>query len=47
MKPIGFSIYGPPDVLQPKEVEKPRQKGNEIVIHVHATSLTTRTRWFE
>ena len=40
MKPIVFSIYEPPDVLQPKEVEKPRQKGNEIVIRVHATSLT-------
>jgi len=41
MIPIVFSIYGPPDVLQPKEVEKPRQKGNDILIRVHATSPTT------
>ncbi len=41
MKPIVFSTYGPPDVLQLKEVEKPRQKGNDIVIRVHEKSLTT------
>jgi NADPH:quinone reductase-like Zn-dependent oxidoreductase len=44
VKAIVYSEYGPPDVLELKEVEKPAPKEDEVLIKVQAVSINGSDR---
>jgi NADPH:quinone reductase-like Zn-dependent oxidoreductase len=45
MNAMVYTEYGPPDVLQLKDVEKPAPKDKEVLVRVYASTVTSGVLW--
>lgn len=41
MRAVIYDAYGPPEVLHPVDLPKPQPRGGEVLIRVHATTVTS------
>jgi len=42
MRAVRFSAYGPPDALAPVDLPMPVPQRDEVLVRVHATTVTTK-----
>jgi NADPH:quinone reductase-like Zn-dependent oxidoreductase len=45
MKAVIYTAYGPPEVLEVREVKKPQPRADEVLVRIHASTVNS-SDWF-